>query len=80
VQGLVAPASATRLDEVDIFSLQGHPEFAPAISLSLIDEELGAAVPEEIMGESKRTAALRDEGVELGVVMLKLLRSSVKNS
>lgn len=74
VQGMVSPASPASLQEVQIFTVQGHPEFSPELVLEIIDaREAKGILTKEFAEQSRADARLHDEGVPLGVVILTIL-------
>ena len=60
-----------------MFALQGHPEFSPDFVTEIINirEEKGI-LTKEFAEQSRKDAALHDEGVALGAVILRLLESA----
>lgn len=65
------------MKDIDVFALQGHPEFSPDFVTEIINirEEKGI-LTKEFAEQSRKDAALHDEGVALGAVILRLLESA----
>jgi hypothetical protein len=74
---MIQPADASSLKDIDVFALQGHPEFSPDFVTEIINirEEKGI-LTKEFAEQSRKDAALHDEGVALGAVILRLLESA----
>lgn len=71
---MVSPPNPASLQEVQIFALQGHPEFSPELVLEIIDaREAKGILTHDFAEQSRSDARLHDEGVPLGVVILTVL-------
>ena len=77
IQGMVQPADESSLKEVDVYALQGHPEFSPDFVTEIINiREAKGILTKEFAQQSRKDAALHDEGVALGAVILNILDSA----
>ena len=74
IQGMTSPSTATSLADVQILTLQGHPEFSPDIVTALINmrEEKGI-ITKDLADKSRQYAALHDEGLRAGATILQLM-------
>lgn len=71
---MVSPPDPSSLQDVKIFTLQGHPEFSPELVLEIIDaREAKGILTKEFAEQSRADARLHDEGVQLGVVILTIV-------
>ncbi|KAK4048114.1 hypothetical protein OIV83_004984 [Microbotryomycetes sp. JL201] len=75
IHGMVRYNGAGKsLDDIDIITLQGHPEFTADIVNKIIDaREQGQVISAQVAAQSREFAAERDEGVEIGRLFLKML-------
>lgn len=74
---MVAPAAAITLEDVNIFTLQGHPEFSPDIVTEIINvREKKGILTSELAEESRGYAKMHDEGVSIGAKIIRLLMTS----
>lgn len=74
IQGMVRPASASKLSDVKIFCLQGHPEFSPDIVTEIINvREAKGILNKELADKSREYAAMHDEGVGIGATILRII-------
>lgn len=71
---MVHPAQPASLKDIEIFALQGHPEFSPDFVTEIINiREAKGILTKEFAEQSRKDAALHDEGVALGAVILNIL-------
>lgn len=71
---MVSPANPESLQDVKIFTVQGHPEFSPELVLEIIDaREAKGILTKDFAAQSRKDARLHDEGVPLGVIILTIL-------
>ncbi|KAK4055421.1 hypothetical protein OIO90_003259 [Microbotryomycetes sp. JL221] len=67
-------AKQSVLDDIDVITLQGHPEFTPDMVNKIIDaREQGKVISKQVADESRQFALERDQGIEIGRLLLKLL-------
>lgn len=71
---MVSPPDPASLQDIKIFTLQGHPEFSPELVLEIIDaREAKGILTKEFAAQSRDDARLHDEGVPLGAVILTIV-------
>ncbi|KAL8292753.1 hypothetical protein RQP46_001365 [Phenoliferia psychrophenolica] len=68
----VAPSSPVELADIQVLTLQGHPEFTPDIVGKIIDAREGVFGP-ELTEQSRKHAEEHDEGVMIAEVILRML-------
>ena len=74
VHGMVFPAEPSSIAEAKILTLQGHPEFSPDIVTEIINvREAKGILSAEFAEQSRQDAALHDQGVALGGVILNMI-------
>jgi hypothetical protein len=71
---MVLPAEPSSIAEAKIFTLQGHPEFSPDIVTEIINvREAKGILTADFAEQSRKDAALHDQGVALGGVILNMI-------
>ncbi|KAM0790985.1 hypothetical protein ACM66B_004285 [Microbotryomycetes sp. NB124-2] len=76
VHGMVRFGNGDRrsLDDIDVITLQGHPEFTSDIVNKIIDaREQGQVISAQVAAQSRELAGERDQGIEVGRLFLKML-------